>query len=55
MSLFSLFLPAMFGVEASAVEQHGFTFPLQLSGLGLVIKCPWLLICLHLLFVLLST
>ena len=25
----------MFGVEASAVEQHGFTFPLQLGGLGI--------------------
>ena len=35
MSLFSRFLPAMFGVEVSAVERRLFALPLQLSGLGI--------------------
>ena len=35
MSLFSRFLPAMFGVEVSAVERRLFSLPLQLGGLGI--------------------
>ena len=35
LSLFSCFLPAMFGVEVSAVEQCLFALPLRLSGLGI--------------------
>jgi len=35
LSLFSHFLPAMFGVEVSAVEQHLFALPLWFSGLGI--------------------
>ena len=35
MSLFSHFLPAMFGVEVSAVERHLFALPLRLGGLGI--------------------
>ena len=35
LSLFSRFLPAMFGVEVSAVERHLSALPLQLGGLGI--------------------
>ena len=35
MSLFSRFLPAMFGVEVSAVERRLFALPLRLGGLGI--------------------
>ena len=35
MSVFSHFLPAMFGVEVSAVEQCLFVLPLRLGGLGI--------------------
>ena len=35
MSLFPRFLPAMFGVEVSAVERHPFALPLRLGGLGI--------------------
>ena len=33
--LFSRFLPAMFGVEVSAVERYLFALPLRLGGLGI--------------------
>ena len=35
LSLFSRFLPAMFGVEVSAVERRLFALPLRLGGLGI--------------------
>ena len=35
MSLFSRFLPVMFGVEVSAVEPRLFALPLRLGGLGI--------------------
>ena len=35
LSLFSRFLPAMFGVEVSAVERSLFALPLRLGGLGI--------------------
>ena len=35
LSLFSRFLPAMFGLEVSAAEQSLFVLPLQLGGLGI--------------------
>ena len=35
LSLFSYFLPAMFSVEVSAVQQCLFVLPLKLGGLGL--------------------
>ena len=35
MSLFSCFLPAMFGVEVPAVEQRLFALPLRLGGFGI--------------------
>ena len=44
---FLVFLPAMINVEVSAIE--------MISVWKLVIQCPWLLICLLLLFVELTT
>ena len=35
MSLFSRFLPAVFGVQVPAVEQRLFALPIQLGSLGI--------------------
>ena len=53
LSLFSRFLPAMFGVEVSAVERRLFALPLRLGSLGICKPVSWLLICLILQFVVL--
>ena len=40
MSLFSHFLPAMFGLEVSAAERRLFALPLRLGGLGICSPVP---------------
>ena len=55
MSLFSGFFTVMFGTEMSAVERCLFVLPLLLGGLGISNPASLLLICLLLLFMMLST